>query len=445
MIYNILDFGAVADGVTNNQPMIQRAIDACARTGGTVVVPAGRFLSGTLRLRSNMDFHLERGSTLIISRRPEDMISFTDYRDDGGTMDNITDGSFLYACHEKNLTISGEGCIDGRGREVFFDENADNGLHECPLSVNGFRPRTSYLEDVDGLTVRDVTFYDAAFWTLHMAGCSNVLVDGVRILNNDRGPNNDGIDPDACRNVIINNCFVESGDDAIVLKATKPMHEKYGDCENVVIRGCILHSRDSALKIGTETYGSIRNVIFADCIVRDCSRAVGIWVRDGGTIEDIQIHHLTGTTLRYGDCGTRRGTPRWWGVGEPVFLSAAYRSEERRFPGVIRGVTVQDCRLYCEGAVFLGGEKESRISDIRFENNRFDWRQTGRMTPALFDEQPSPRDVYEHPVPWLYARCVDGLALTGRYQPNGLVGAQAELEDCTAVRIACEPDTRRTI
>lgn len=136
-----------------------------------------------------------------------------------------------------------------------------------------------------------------------MAGCRHVVVDGIKIFNNDRGPNNDGIDPDGCQDVVIRNCLVETGDDAIVLKATQPIWKKYGHCENIIITGCILHSRDSALKIGTETYGDVRNVVFSDCTVKDCSRALGIWVRDGGTIENISMHHIIGTTKRYADNG----------------------------------------------------------------------------------------------------------------------------------------------
>ena len=105
------------------------------------------------------------------------------------------------------------------------------------------------------------------------------MVKNIRILNHDRGPNNDGIDPDCCQNVVIQGCILETGDDSIVVKATGPMSEKYGNCENIVIQGCIMHSRDSALKIGTETYGHIRNVTLSDCVVKDCSRAVSIWSR----------------------------------------------------------------------------------------------------------------------------------------------------------------------
>src|SRR5699024_1164347 len=148
-----------------------------------------------------------------------------------------------------------------------------------------FRPRMLLLEDVEDLTIRDVTLKDAAFWTLHMAGCRRVRIEGIRILSDDRGANNDGIDPDCCQDVVIRDCIVRPGDDAIVVKPTGPMARRYGPSQNITISGCVLHSRDSALKIGTETHGVIRNIVLADCIVDDCSRAVGIWVRDGGTVE----------------------------------------------------------------------------------------------------------------------------------------------------------------
>lgn len=416
MDYNILDFGAVEGGTCNCSPQIQAAIDACAETGGRVVVPAGRFLSGSLRLRSEVDLHLERGAVLISSLNPEDVIDFTKDFDDDNADVGWEGGCFLFARHEKNIAISGFGMIDGQGREVFYDDDADHGYHECPLAVRGFRPRTTFLEDVENLTVKDVTFYDAAFWTLHMAGCRNVTVEGIRILNNDRGPNNDGIDPDCCQNVVIRGCIVESGDDSIVVKATKPMYEKYGDCENIVIQGCILHSRDSALKIGTETHGSIRNVILGDCVIRDCTRAIGVWVRDGGTIEDIYIHHLTGNTLRYADCPERTEmAPRWWGKGEPVFISATRRKGVDRLPGKIRNLTFEHLRLKSESCIFIGGEEYSRIENVRFEDVDITWTRQGRHTPDVFDEQPSVRDVYSHEIPCLYARCVDGLYAGGRF------------------------------
>lgn len=436
MQYNIMDYGALPDGKTNNQKQIQAAIEDCAKTGGRVLVPAGNFLSGTIQLKSNVELYLEKGSVLTASNSPEDIIDFSEDRD---AMDGIENGCSLYACHARNITISGEGTIDGQGRKVYLDDNADEGFHECPLAVAGFRARTTYLEDVDGLQVRGITFYDACFWTLHMAGCQNVIVDGIRIFNNDRGPNNDGIDPDGCRNVIIRNCIIESGDDSIVLKATRPVWEKYGNCENIVITNCILHSRDSALKIGTETWGDIRNVIFGDCVVRDCSRAVGIWVRDGGTIEDIQLHHITGNTKRYADGVNRTFAPRWWGKGEPIFLSAGYRKGEKKYPGKIRRITFDHIRLYSESALFLAGEEDSVIEDIRITDSRITWKKQSVHNPGVFDEQPSDRDVYEHRIPWLYTRYVEGLAVEGIYEIDpsleGYVDIEEILEESSRISI----------
>ena len=156
MQYNIMDYGALPDGKTNNQKQIQAAIEDCAKTGGRVLVPAGNFLSGTIQLKSNVELYLEKGSVLTASNSPEDIIDFSEDRD---AMDGIENGCFLYACHARNITISGEGTIDGQGRKVYLDDNADEGFHECPLAVAGFRARTTYLEDVDGLHYHELCLY----------------------------------------------------------------------------------------------------------------------------------------------------------------------------------------------------------------------------------------------------------------------------------------------
>lgn len=396
MIFNILDYGADKSGRVNSACAIQKAIDDCSEKGGRVYVPAGQFLSGFLRLRSNVELYLEQGAELI---------------SDLGE----TSGYFLYADNEKNITISGEGRVDGQGRLRFEEDGADDGYGECPLNVTGDRPRTSFFENIENLTVRNITFYDAAFWTLHMAGCKNVLIDGIRILNNDRGPNNDGIDPDCCQNVVIQNCFIESGDDSIVVKATKSMYEKYGDCENIIIKGCILHSRDSALKIGTETWGNIRQVIMSDCIIKDCSRAVGIWSRDGGTISDIYIHHIMGNTKRYADCPQRSFAPRWWGKGEPIFISATKRKDGDRLPGKIHHIQMDHIRITSESCIFIGGEEYAPIEHIRFQDIEIVWKKQGLHLPDVLDEQPSARDVYKHEIPCIYGRYADYVQLSGKF------------------------------
>ena len=438
--YNILDFGAVADGVTNNAKAIQQAIDEATKVGGQVIVPAGEFLSGTIVLKSNVDLHLEKGAVLISSLREEDILDFAKLFDDDNACTGWDGGCFIFACHEKNVTISGDGVIYGQGDKVFVDDNADNGAHECPLQVAAFRPRTTFLEDVENLTVRDVTFQDAAFWTLHMAGCRHVLVKDIKILNDIRGANNDGIDPDTCQDVIITGCLVKTGDDAIVLKTTKPMAEKYGACENIVINNCVLYSRDSGLKIGTETHGDIRNVILSDCVIKDCSRGVGIWVRDGATIEDIHIHHVTGSVLKYADGVRKSGPTMWWGNGEPIFIDATYRNKEHKYPGKIRNITFDHIYMKAESSIFVAGEADARVENIELSDLHITMCSQGTQKSGYFDEQPSERNVYPHSIPAAFGRCVDGLEIRGKVHfeepysvdKNGLY----ESENCTKEEIA---------
>jgi len=410
---SIMNFGAAGDGITLNTGAIQQAIDACSASGGgRVSVPAGKFLSGTIQLKSNVDLHLESGAELISSLDPADMPDLMGDFDDDNRDTGWEGGCFLLARHAENVTISGFGRIDGRGREVFYEDADDGGSHESPLKVRGYRPRMSFLEDVKNLTIRDVTFYDAAFWTLHMAGCRDVLIDGIRIENNERGPNNDGIDPDCCQNVIIRGCIIRCADDAIVVKTTAPMTKKYGDCANILISNCILRSHSSALKIGTETWGDIHHVTMSDCILDRCTRGIGLWSRDGGRIHDVMLHHITGSTRRYRD-RVRQDSEVvvWWGKGEPVFLSATQRSGVERLPGVIESVFMDHLHICCEGAIMIAGEKPCPIRDVRIADSSFLWKRQGSLLPDCLDEQPSGRGVYPHAVPTVYIRSGENISL----------------------------------
>ena len=413
MLYFITDFGAVGDGKTLNTAAIQNAIDTCTSAGGgQVIVPAGRFLSGTICLKSNVELHLESGAELISSLDPHDMPDLMGGFEDDNRDTGWEGGCFLLAQHAENVTISGFGRIDGRGREVFYEDADDGGSHESPLKVRGFRPRMSFLEDVKNLTVKDVTFFDAAFWTLHMAGCRNVLIDGIRIENNERGPNNDGIDPDCCQDVIIRGCNIRCADDAIVVKTTAPMTKKYGPCANILISNCIVRSHSSALKIGTETWGDIHHVTMSDCILDSCTRGIGIWSRDGGRIHDIMIHHISGSTRRYRD-RIRQDSEVvvWWGKGEPVFLSATPRAGVDRTPGVIDSVFMDHLYITCEGAIMIAGEKACPIRDVSIRDSAFTWKQQGSLSPDCLDEQPSRRGVYPYDVPLAYIRCGENISI----------------------------------
>lgn len=419
MDYSVLQYGACADGVTNDAPAIQRAIDSCTQNGGgRVVVPAGNYLCASIEIKSNVELHLENGAVIIASHDE--------------SLYDTTNGfpCLIGAKHAHDVALTGYGRIDGQGRLVNYNDHADNGFEECPLAFKGFRPRTTLFEDVEKLTVRDVTFYDSALWTLHMAGCRHVVCDSIKILNDDRAANNDGIDPDCCQNVVITGCNVFTGDDAIVIKTSKDMALLYGPSENITITGCVLHSRDSALKIGTETWADIRNIVFADCVAYDCSRILGIWTRDGATVERIRAANLIGSTRRYADA--TRYPDHWWGKGEPVFISNTHRKQgETHYTGTIRDIVIAGVDAKCESSLFIkSGGENCPIENIRVENVSLTFERQGTQPTGVFDESPAyggsgmhaqidpdqsfapfdgTKDVYLHDVPALYAQGVEGL------------------------------------
>ncbi|MBQ7064818.1 MAG: glycoside hydrolase family 28 protein [Firmicutes bacterium] len=437
MEFNVRQYGAVADGVTNDGPAIQRAVDDCtAAGGGRVLVPAGRYLCGTVKLKDNVELHLEMGAVLLASLNPAD-IAMTESPD--STVANRS-GYFIGAYHVKNIAITGHGEINGQGEKVTVDDDADHGVGECPLNSDGFRPRLTYFEDITNLTVQDVTLANSALWTLHMAGCRHVVVQGVKIFNNPRGANNDGIDPDSCQDVVVSDCIIETGDDAIVVKATKAMTTQYGPMENMVIKGCVLASHDSALKIGTETHGDIRNIVMSDCVVKDCSRGIGILLRDGHVIENVQIHHIVGSVRQYHSANGRSFAPDWWGKGEPMYLSATHRKGSDVAAGTIRNITFDNIQMKAESSTFFRGEADSVIENITVRNADIEYVKMGTQPAGLFDEQPSERNVYPHEIPAFFAKYVKGLTLDNISvhwtEPReaawtGLL----QLEDCSKVRI----------
>ncbi len=406
--YLVTDYGAVGDGKTLCTDAIRRAIDDCAANGGRVVIPAGEYLSGSLLLLSGVEFHLDRDAVLIASTDPSDHCDFSAGFEDDNPDTGWEGGCFLRAAHAEHIVISGHGVIDGQGRAYFYDDDDDGGFHEAPLAVRGLRPRLSFFEDVTDFEIRDVTFRDAAFWTLHLAGCRDVRIEGIRILNNERGANNDGIDPDCCRNVTIRGCEIRTGDDCVVIKTTAPMTRKYRECSDIHISDCSFTSRSSAIKIGTETWGSIRNIRVENCELKDCNRGIGIWSRDGGGIEGLLFQNIHGNTRVFAECLTRRtGVYLWWGKGDAVMISATKRAGADRLPGGIRDVTFDRMEIACEGMSVIAGEPYAPVSDVRFSDSKLIFRRQSPHRPKYLDEMPSERGRREMALSALYLRSAD--------------------------------------
>lgn len=264
--FNILDFGAVADGRAVNTEAIQNAIDAC-KAGDTVVVPKGHFRSGALFLKSHMTFRLDEGAVLRGSDNPADYPLMT-YRYEG--VERLCYASLLNtegAPHE-DISIVGKGTIHANGKVLYAAELKEKaGLRGCAVCIR----------NTDGLVIQDVTIREAPFWCLHPIYCKNVLIEGVSIYTkyDEDGNlleiiNGDGIDIDSCEHVRIANCLLESEDDCIAIKSgANVAGRRVGlPSSDIVIENCKFQS-GFGVAMGSEMSGGIRDVYVRNCDFHD--------------------------------------------------------------------------------------------------------------------------------------------------------------------------------
>ncbi|RZT02499.1 glycoside hydrolase family 28 protein [Cuneatibacter caecimuris] len=385
MTYDILAYGAAGDGRNNDGPAIQAAIDACARDGGgRVLVPGGRtYKTGSLVLKDYVELHLEMGAVLRASEKKEDYGAFTDMEkldtaikvptymncEYAGKPENY----FIYAKDAKYVAITGSGKIDGN-EEIYYGT-------VTKWHIDGsYYPRIPLLffEHVTQLTLTGVTLTGSAFWTTHLVGCEDVLIDGIRILNNLRLANCDGIDPDHCRNVRIANCHIESADDCIVFKNTGSARQ-YGNCENIVVTNCTLTSTSAAVKFGTESEDTFKNISVSNCVITRTNRGISLQLRDGGAIENCNFSNIS--------IETRRFSKHWWGEGEPVSITAIDRK-----PGVkagrIKNIRFQNINCKGENGIFIHGMENNLVEDLYFENVRVELVETTDWPKINHDLRP---------------------------------------------------------
>ena len=382
MNYRVLEQGARGDGIHDDTAAIQACIDACNYDGGGRVIFDGgyTFRSGMLLLRSNIELHFETGAVLKAGDSLEDFridkageiaedLEVPSYED--CTYSGLPTLFFLYAKDCEYISITGNGCIDGN-EEIFFG-------NVTPKFIDGsFYPRMPllYLEHVTHLTIRDVTLQNSAFWTTHMVGCEDVLIDGIRILNNLKLANCDGIDPDHCRNVRISNCHIQTADDGIVFKNTGSAM-KYGPCENITVSDCTIISTSAAIKFGTESEAPFRNITVQNCAISRSNRGISLMLRDEGCMENLIFSNLTIDTRQF-------SKPYWWGDGEPIAITALKRREDTRL-GQIRNVLFSNILCTSENGILIYGEDTQTIHDISFD----------RLTLSLVKKTDYPKENHD--------------------------------------------------
>ena len=267
------DRGAVGDGKTKDTSAIRSAVEECARAGGgTVYLPPGVYLSGTVVLKENVTFHLEAGATLLGST------DLADYAPQGGPplKGDANAKHLLFARDAANVTVCGAGKIDGQGRAFWEPANRQPLKPEDAwrdVATYDWKPldRPSPMVEFfncPNLRIEDVTLANSSGWTLRPVECDTVLIRGVKIRNPVIGPNTDGIDPTCCRNVFIADCDIATGDDAICLKSEAP-YGRMGLSRNIVITNCVLTCCCNGLKFGTATRGGFENVTFSNSVIHN--------------------------------------------------------------------------------------------------------------------------------------------------------------------------------
>ncbi|TDN40421.1 hypothetical protein E4631_11205 [Hymenobacter sp. UV11] len=428
--YSVRAYGAVADGRTVTTAAIQKAVDACTKAGGgTVEVPAGTYVIGTVFLKSNVTLHLDNGAVLKGSPNLTDYHPYTlpEYGQNYYGM--------LFTENAENVTITGQGTVDGNN-PVFYDftqaktldsvttrytrqknnyRHVASGIGDGPV-VPKDRPRQMVVfSDCKHVMVSDVSLINSPFWTMHFADCTGVNVTGIRLYSGILVPNADGVDFTDCSNVAVSNCDIQAGDDALVVSGYNHHFEIAGFhnlrriSENIVITNCNLQSASSGIRIGYLDQNTVRNVTVSNCNITNSTRGINISLRDEGSLENLTFDNIRiETKLRTGD---------WWGNGEPIHISAIRGNADKSVKmGRIKNVRFSNITCRGENGILLYGTAESPLENVEFHNLTFDFVDSplnvvaggnvdlrGNLDPRF--------GLFARDIPGLLAEHVNGLAI----------------------------------
>ena len=334
--YPVSLFGIHSDGVTLNTRSIQFAIDYIHQQGGgRLVFDVGRFLTGTIHLKSNTTLHLLEGAVLL------GVVNPLDY-------DRKIYTALILAHDQKNIAITGKGVIDGQGRQVvrnvvsLVHKGLIKDLFRNDRPEVEIRPKLVYFRSCDSIQIRGVTMRNAAAWVQTYEQCKNLLIDSITV-DSRAFWNNDGIDIVDCDGVTISNCYIDSADDGICLKS----HDPKMVCQNILIRNCTIRTSANAIKFGTASLGGFKNVRILNNKVFDTYRsAIALEAVDGGFVENIKVDSLQVSN-----------------TGNAVFLRIGERVSGKK--GILQNVTVDHVSVeIASSKADAGYEYEGPIEDM---------------------------------------------------------------------------------
>lgn len=435
-VFNVKDFGAKGDGVTLDSPAINAAIEeAVANGGGQVYLPAGTYLSGSIRLKSNIDLHLSPGC--VIKAAPASMKAydesesfggFPEYQDGGHTYFH---NSLIWAEGANNVSITGHGMIDGEGLTKHDTEKA--GIVQGGSIGTG--DKSIALKQCRRVTLRDFTVYRGGHFAVIMTGCDLSTIDNLTI-----DTNRDGIDIDCCKYMTVTNCRVNTpSDDAIVLKSSYAL-KKPVLCEHIAVTNCNVTGYECGtlldgtyvpakvgwvcgrFKLGTESNGGYRNISLSNCTFM-YSSGLAFEEVDQGVMENIVVTNITMSHVHH----------------YPIYITTGCRNrgpKEVTHPSSARDIQISnvvadDCDSLC--SIIVTGLPEEPVRNVWLSNIRLQFRGGGarELVNKDYREQsthyPEPKFAGHTPAYGLYARHVVGL------HANDLTFAYADPEYRPAV------------
>jgi polygalacturonase len=386
--FSIAKLGAIADGKTDCTEAIRKTIDACNRAGGgRVVVPSGEFLTGSVHLKSNVNLHVENGGVLKFSTDTKKYpLVYTRWEG----MELMNYSPFIYAFEQTNVAVTGEGTLDGQASEQYWwpwvgrpqygwkegMPNARAGrakLYEMmekgmPAQERIFgegsylRPNFIQPFKCKNVLVEGVKIINSPMWEIHPLLCENVTVRNVRISTH--GPNNDGCDPESCKDVLIEGCYFDTGDDCIAIKSGRNEDGRRINvpAENVIVRGCQMKDGHGGITIGSEISGGVRNVFGENCQMDSPQLDHAFRVKNnaarGGVLENFYFRNIT--------------------VGQVAHavVTVDFNYEEGakgKYTPVMRNLSVENVRSgKSELAVDLQGLDKAPIENVRLKDITFD-------------------------------------------------------------------------
>lgn len=385
--YNVIKYGAKNDSSKLATLAIEKAITAASKAGGgTVYFPAGKYLTGSIHLKSNITILIDAGAELHFSDNFDDYLPMVKSRYEG--VDVTSFSPLFYAYKAENISITGRGLINGHGKKwwdfvegykqdqarskwqvEFAKVNKDILLPDDPKQMNRGFLRPPFIQPMfcKNVLIEGITIINSPFWTVNPEFCENVKVHAVTIIN-PHSPNTDGINPESCKNVYISDCHISVGDDCITIKSGKdePGRRMAFPAENYTITNCTMLSGHGGVVIGSEMSGDVRKITISNCVFDGTDRGIRIKSARGrgGVVEEIRVSNIIMKNI--GEQGI---------VLDMQYTKTALEPVSERTPK-FRNIHFSNITGQVNQAGYLNGLEEMPIENISFNDINLD-AQTG--------------------------------------------------------------------